>query len=198
MKKIPALLLYSRPMAIGCLLYLTALETQPIYWMITIISFTLLADIFDGIIARKLNVSTTQLRVLDTIFDLAFYIAVLYCVYRVNATSVIQNRYLLAAILALEILLYSVSLLRFAKVPSPHAFLSKCWGLWLAVELILLLLRVPGDHFSFALKFGILVHLERLLIYLLLPKWDHDIPSVYHAWLIRQGRPIQRHKLLNG
>lgn len=166
--------------------------------MVSIIIVTLLCDVFDGILARRFNVSTTQLRVLDTIFDLSFYLSVLFCVYRVNPIRVEQNLFLLAIILGLEILLYAISLTRFGKVPSPHAFLSKCWGLCLVIEFILLLLKVPGNHFTIALSFGMLVHAERVMIYWLLPHWEHDIPSVYHAWLIRQGRPIFRHKLLNG
>lgn len=198
MKKLPLFLLYSRPFAIAALLYLAMHAEQSVHWIIVIVATTLLADVFDGILARKFNVSSTQLRVLDTIFDLGFYLSVLFCVYQVNPIRVEQNLLLLAIIFGLEILLYAISLTRFGRVPSPHAFLSKCWGLWLVVEFILLLVKVPGNHFSIALGFGIMVHVERVLIYVLLPTWDHDIPSVYHAWLIRQGRPIFRHKLLNG
>jgi len=44
---------------------------------------------------------------------------------------------------------------------------------------------------------GFISHIERILITLLLPKWTHDIPSFYHAYLIRKGVGFKRNKLLN-
>ncbi len=95
-------------------------------------------------------------------------------------------------------MMYLVSLARFGKLPSPHAILSKFWGIYLVVEFSLLILGVNGSHFMFALYIGIFVHLDRVLIYILLREWDHDIPSSYHALLIRNGKSIHRNKLFNG
>jgi CDP-diacylglycerol---glycerol-3-phosphate 3-phosphatidyltransferase len=198
MRHIPAILLYSRPLAIGWLIYLAVNNQVNNPLVIGIILITLLADIFDGILARKFNVSTTTFRVLDTVFDLCFYSAVLFYIYRTNPTIVLDNGWGLVVIGCIEATLYATSLWRFGRLPSPHAFMSKCWGLYLIVEFILILTHVPGNHFTVALGFGVLVHLERVLIYTLLPMWEHDIPTVYHAWQRRQGQAIVRHPLLNG
>src|SRR5207302_1038405 len=44
----------------------------------------IVADIFDGIIARRLNVSTETFRLLDTLFDLFFYFSILFFISAVN------------------------------------------------------------------------------------------------------------------
>ena len=198
-KQIPQLLLFCRPIFIGVIAFM-AMAKPPLANAIVLgsIGVCLLADILDGIVARNLNVSTTQLRVLDTVFDLSFYLSVLGYIYSVNPGVIQHHEGLLVCILLLEAMLYLVSLLRFSKFPSPHAFLSKVWGLYLAVEFILLIFQVEGAHFRLALYFGVLVHLDRVAIYVLLKTWDHDIPSSYHAWLHRNGKPFVRHKLLNG
>lgn len=198
-KLIPNILLFSRPVFIGVIVFLAV--THPLHAnliVISLITACLITDILDGIIARRLKISTTQFRVLDTIFDLAFYLCTLGYVFSINRVALETNVQLIFSILTLEILLYLTSVIRFGRLPSPHAFLSKVWGLYLAVEFYLLILQIEGNHFQIALCFGVLVHIDRLLIYLLLKLWDHDIPSSYHAWLLRNGKTITRHQLLNG
>lgn len=48
-----------------------------------------------------------------------------------------------------------------------------------------------------AIMFGLISHIERILITLILPIWTHDIPSFYHGLLIRKGISFKRNKLLN-
>ncbi|MEI6021437.1 MAG: CDP-alcohol phosphatidyltransferase family protein, partial [Bacteroidota bacterium] len=65
-------------------------------------------------------------------------------------------------------------------------------------EFSLLILGINGIHFKIALIIGAFVHIDRLLIYLLLKKWDHDIPSTFHAYQLSRGKNIRRNKLFNG
>ena len=168
-------------------------------WIVlTLLYLGILSDIFDGIIARKLNISTQRLRLLDTVVDLLFYISLLLYTIQSNPSSWSNNRFGIIIILVLEGATYIISLIRFRKLPAPHAILSKFWGIYLVIEFTLLILGVGGLHFRFALYFGIVAHIDRVLIYSLLRTWDHDIPSSYHAFLLRQGKPIQRRKLFNG
>jgi CDP-diacylglycerol--glycerol-3-phosphate 3-phosphatidyltransferase len=158
----------------------------------------ILSDIFDGIIARKLNISTENLRLLDTFIDLLFYIALLIYILSRNPLILSDNLSFISIILFLEGLMYAISLIRFKKIPSPHAILSKFWGIYLVIEFTLLLLDVKGVHFKIALLFGILAHVDRVLIYSFLREWDHDIPSTFHALQLRAGKSIKRRKLFNG
>lgn len=158
----------------------------------------ILADVFDGIIARKLNISTENFRLLDTIFDLLFYLSILIFILSINRQAITDNLQLILIILTLEGFMYFISLARFGKLPSPHAIMSKFWGIYIVIEFTLLILGVKGNHFTIALFFGLMVHTDRLLIYCLLRSWDHDIPSAYHTLLLRQGKPIKRNKMFNG
>jgi CDP-diacylglycerol---glycerol-3-phosphate 3-phosphatidyltransferase len=158
----------------------------------------IISDVFDGIIARKLKISTQYFRVMDTIFDLLFYFSILGFIISVNPQSVRDSIILICCILILESLMYVISLFRFGMFPSPHAILSKFWGLYIVVEFSLLILGVPGSHFKIALVFGLIAHIDRVLIYIIIKQWDHDIPSSYHALMMRQGKQINRKKIFNG
>jgi len=197
--KIPKVLLYSR-LVFACITILfLLLKADQLKWIVLLLLYTgLLTDVFDGIIARKLNISTDNFRLSDTIIDLIFYISFLIFITATNPQQITGNIILISGILCLETMMYLVSLARFGKLPSPHAILSKFWGIYLVVEFSLLILGVNGSHFMIALCIGFFVHLDRVSIYVLLREWDHDIPSSYHALLIRNGKSITRNKLFNG
>ncbi len=48
-----------------------------------------------------------------------------------------------------------------------------------------------------AVVWGIISQLDVILIILILPKWQNDIPSAYHAYLIRKGISFKKSKFLN-
>jgi len=77
MKRLPILLIYSR---IGLGLIIIGLSLlQPAYFrtiIITLIALGLISDILDGIIARKLGISTAKMRRLDSTVDQFFWLAV--------------------------------------------------------------------------------------------------------------------------
>jgi CDP-diacylglycerol--glycerol-3-phosphate 3-phosphatidyltransferase len=196
---IPTILLYSRLLFGFIIVLLTLSHDTNARWIVLFLLYSgVIADIFDGIIARRLNISTEKLRTLDTIFDLLFYLAILFYINSIHGQELESNAQLILTIFILEGLMYGISLARFQKLPSPHAILSKCWGLYLLIEFTLLLVGVEGEHFTVALIIGLFVHVDRLLIYILLKYWTHDIPSSYHALLLRQGRQIRRNRLFNG
>jgi CDP-diacylglycerol--glycerol-3-phosphate 3-phosphatidyltransferase len=198
-KHIPIILLYSRLFFVFIIIYLTIFQSANAASIVLSLMYTgIITDIFDGIIARKLNVSTGNFRILDTIFDLLFYCSIFLFVYTVNPGPFSQNILFVSIILMLEFLMYFTSLIRFKKFPSPHAIISKFWALYLLIEFTLLIIGVPGNHFKIALIFGLMAHIDRLFIYLLIRNWDHDIPSCYHAFQLRQGKTITRNKIFNG
>lgn len=198
-KFIPKILLYSRLVFAFILLLLTVYQPNYVRFIVLLLLYLgVISDIFDGIIARKLNISTDNFRVLDTIFDMLFFFSILIFIYSVDQKSLYENRYLISIIFSLEMLMYLFSLIKFKILPSPHSILSKFWGLYMVIEFTLLIVGVKGNHFTIALIYGIVVHFDRFLIYLLLKKWDHDIPSSYHAFLLRQGKTITRNKIFNG
>ncbi|MGZ4054553.1 MAG: CDP-alcohol phosphatidyltransferase family protein [Bacteroidia bacterium] len=198
-QKIPLILLCSRLVFAFIVIALTLFHQEWIKYLVIVLMYAgLLSDILDGIIARRLNISTEQFRQLDTIIDLTFYMSLLFYIFYQNTNYFFENSYLIVGILVLEVLMYLISWFRFRKFPSPHAILSKFWGLYLFIEFTLILLGVEGWHFRIALCFGLVAHIDRVLIYSILGKWEHDIPSCYHAYLLRRGVSIKKNKLFNG
>ena len=197
-KLVPKLLILLR-LVIALVIFFVDSSSSPSTTIpiITLIYTGILSDALDGIIARKLNVATTSLRVYDTIVDLIFYLSAFYFAFELDGQMFKTNYILICIILALETSMYVISIFRFGRLPSPHAILSKFWGIYLVIELTLLVFQVQGMHFFISLCIGLVVHMDRLLIYSFIKKWEHDIPSCLHALWLRQGKEIVRNSLFN-
>jgi CDP-diacylglycerol--glycerol-3-phosphate 3-phosphatidyltransferase len=169
--------------------------------MIAVVLFTtgLLTDIFDGIIARRLNVSSEKLRRLDSSIDQVFFILVAAATY-IQCKAFFHNNFvLLAILLGTEALTYVVSFVKFKKEVATHAISSKIWTLILFATLIQIMVACKAPVlFQWCFYVGMISRLEIIAILLLLRRWTNDVPSVYHAILLRKGKEIKRHKLFNG
>ena len=159
----------------------------------------LISDILDGIIARKQNISSSTLRRLDSQTDMIFWLSIGLATWILYPQIISDNKIAIWIILLMEISVYLISLLKFKRETCTHAFLSKLWGITLLIAFTFLLgFNHAGFPFFLAIAMGLISHVDRILITLLLPKWTHDIPTAYHAYLIRKGKSFQRNKLLNG
>lgn len=198
--KSPLLLIFFRlilgPIMIGLSYkFGTAIRLELVF----LIVLGLLSDVFDGIIARKMNVSTEKLRRLDSQTDLVFWLCVGWCAWILNPDLILEHKFAIALIFAMEALTYIFSFLKFGKETCTHALLSKLWGLTLLVAFISIIgFGHAGIPLLVAVVFGIIGHLDVYLIIYFLPKWTHDVPSCYHAYLIKKGVAIKRNSLFNG
>ena len=199
MKRLPLLLIAFRFLLAPVMLYLGYFYKSTYSQLIVAILIAgLLSDIFDGIIARKQNTSTPTLRRLDSQTDMIFWLCAGFTAWFIWPDVIRANQQVVYILLGMEALCYLVSFLRFGKETCSHAYLSKFWGLTLLAAFIDLILNgQAGFLFYFCLMAGIISHLDRILITLILPKWQHDVPSAYHAWLIRKGKSFRRFLLFN-
>jgi len=200
MKKIPHFLIYSR-LALGILLICFSLIQIGNYKTIaiTFIIFGLLSDIFDGIIARRLNISTEKLRRLDSAIDQIFWLSITAATF-IQCSSFFYTNYLLLFILiGTEIATYAICYIKFKKEVATHAISSKVWTLLIFACLIQVIATCDSTTlFQVCFYVGMLTRLEIIGILFLLKTWTNDVPSVYHAVLLRKGKPIKRNKLFNG
>jgi phosphatidylglycerophosphate synthase len=166
---------------------------------IILIATGLLSDILDGIIARKLGVSTEKLRRLDSTIDQAFWLLVIAGLF-IRYPEFLSHHYQqILAIIILEVSCYLLSYLRFRKEVATHAISSKIWTLSLFICLVQVI--STGDSgilFQICFYLGLVSRLEIFLILILLPRWTNDVPSVFHAWKLKNGQPINRNDLFNG
>lgn len=197
-KNIPAALIWFRLLA-GLLIIRLAFTDADRGWIVLLMTTGLLSDIFDGIIARRLNISTQTLRRLDSSVDQVFWLSIVVATYIINPVFYKENWVSIVILLLAEALCYVVCYLRFRKEVATHAIASKIWTLILFATLVDIVLN-STSNFWFQLCFysGLLTRLEVLSILLLIREWTNDVPSVYHAILLRNGKPIKRNKMFNG
>lgn len=200
MKNIPYLLIFTRLLLGPIMILFTYHQIENIrLLLIAFIFFGLLTDIFDGIIARKNNVSTEKMRRLDSQTDLVFWLCTGWCAWLLNPEIIIENKNVIIILFLMEGLTYIFSFLKFGKETCTHALLSKLWCITLFAAFVSIIGFGYGGYFlATTIFFGIIGHLDVYLIIYFLPKWTHDVPSCYHAYLIKQGKTIKRHKWFNG
>lgn len=158
----------------------------------------LFTDIFDGIIARKAGVSSEKLRRLDSQTDLIFWLSLGFAVYWLNPEIVKEHWKSISLIFIMEALCYVVSLWKFGKETCTHAFLTKMWGLSLLIAFTFLIgFQTVNWAFYLCIVLGFISHLDVILIILILPKWQFDVPSCYHAWKIRKGKKRKKNLFFN-
>lgn len=194
MKNIPYLLIAIRFLFAPVIFFLAFTKAEESRFIILSLMFIgLLTDIFDGIIARKVGVSSEKLRRLDSQVDLVFWLSLGFAAYFIN-TELIKSQWKnIALIFIMEALCYIISFIKFKKETCTHAFLSKMWGLSLLIAFTYLIgFQQAGWAFYLTIILGFISHLDVILIILILPKWQYDVPSFYHAWKIRKG--IERKK----
>ncbi|RZK20670.1 MAG: CDP-alcohol phosphatidyltransferase family protein [Pedobacter sp.] len=200
MKNIPIALIYSR-LIIGFFIILLSIFHVNNYSVlaITFLSIGLLTDIFDGIIARKLNISSEKLRRLDSSIDQLFFISVAIATY-IQCPDFFKNNFIkLAILIGAEVMIYLVSYLKFKKEIATHSIGAKIWTLILFATLIEIMVHCKSAVlFELCLWVGLATRIEIAAIIFTLKKWTNDVPTIYHAIKLRQGKEIKRHKLFNG
>lgn len=200
MKRVPILLIFSRVVFGLIIVGLSVLQISYFKGIIvSLIALGLVSDIFDGIIARRLGISTLRLRRLDSTVDQFFWLMIVASAYIINPAFFKNNLLLILLLVGLEAMCYALSYLKFRKEVATHAIASKIWTLVLFATLIQIIVGTPSQVlFYICIYLGILTRLEIISIFIIIKNWTSDVPNVYHAVLIRKGKPIKRHKLFNG
>lgn len=182
---IPSLLIGLR-LAIAPLLLFDAWDRHTSEWFVISYIIAVLSDIFDGIIARKLGVSTIELRQADSWADICLYACIAGCTWLVypQVISQFQSPLLFAAIAQLS--LFVICLLKLRKFPSYHTYTAKIWGLALLIATVGLFGLGYTDTIWLAIALCLINTVEEIVITLILPKWQCDVLSVFHALTLRK------------
>src|SRR5690349_14950170 len=116
MTNLPKILIYSRLLS-GLLLIWFSFLQIPNYELVAIllIVFGLLSDIFDGIIARRLHISTEKLRRLDSGADQVFWLSVTAATYIQCKSFFVDHATQIVILLSVEALTYIICFIKFRK-----------------------------------------------------------------------------------
>jgi CDP-diacylglycerol--glycerol-3-phosphate 3-phosphatidyltransferase len=200
MKHIPSGLIVFRMVA-GAAILLLRIYHIPHYNIIAVslLIAGLISDILDGIIARRLGISSERLRRLDSAADQLFFILAAIATY-IQCTSFFHdNKFQLIILGIAEAAIYAVSWLKFKKEVATHAIASKAWVLTIVAVLIQVMLTCNSSWlFQICFYIGVITRLEIIGILLIIPSWANDVPSIFHAIKIKKGLPVKRNKLFNG
>ena len=180
MRWIPASLVASR-FLFGPAVLLLALRPGANVWLLGVLLASMLSDIFDGVIARRLNVATEALRVADSWADAWFFGCVGLAVLLVYPAVIAEFRIPIAIEVVLQGSAYVYDLVRYGRIASLHAYSAKIWGFSLYLGAIGLLVFGSTSLLWVAFACGIVSFLDALAIKSILPGWRHDVLSVFHA-----------------
>jgi phosphatidylglycerophosphate synthase len=178
---IPLVLTLSR-FAMAPVMVVSALLNAPPIVFGVCLTAAVLTDIFDGIIARRLKIATETLRRLDSTADSVFYGGTLIAIWILHKDMILDHRVGLLVLLCLEVIRYIFDYLKFGKEASYHAWSAKIWGLSLyAACMSVLVYSHDGKIAESAILIGCYADVEGLLISVILPTWQSDVASLYHA-----------------
>ena len=158
-------------------------------WYGVVLSVALLSDVFDGIIARKFGVATEKLRSLDSMADTVFYAGVFLVAVLKHPQLFIPFWVPLTCFFLLEVGRHVLDHIKFGRSAAYHMWSAKAWGIFLFVGFMeILVFDVAGIGFLGALTLGILTNLEGLWASIILREWQHDVPTIYHAFALNRQR----------
>lgn len=147
-----------------------------------------LSDIFDGVVARRLGVSTAGLRSADSWADRWLYVGVAIAAWVAHQDVVLAFRIPLLVVLGLQGLWWVVNLMKYGKPACYHTYSAKLWGISLLVAAIALFgAGYGGITLWIAILLGCVHTLEEIAMTFILPTWHHDVLSVVHALRLRRA-----------
>lgn len=181
---IPSLLVALR-LAIAPLLLLDASDRSIESGFIIGYIIAVLSDIFDGIIARRLGVSTERLRQADSWADICLYLCIAASVWLVHPQVISEFQVPLIVAIIAQLALFATSLIKFGKFPSFHTYTAKIWGLTLLTATVGLFGFSNTNTLWLAISMCIVNSIEEIVMTLILPAWHCDVLSIFAAIELR-------------
>jgi phosphatidylglycerophosphate synthase len=148
-----------------------------------------LSDIFDGIIARRLGVSTARLRQADSWADICLYLCIAASVWLVHPQVISDFKLPFIVAIIAQLTLFATSLIKFGKFPSFHTYTAKIWGLTLLAATVGLFGFNYTNTIWLTIGMCIVNSIEEIVMTLILPTWHCDVLSIFAAIELRNNYP---------
>ena len=170
-----------RIIAAPFLIYLIITSKYEIFkWLLAVSFFT---DLIDGFLARKFKVTSILGTKLDSIGDDLTVLTGMIGLFVINPEIILQHTYFFLIPFILLVIQISYALIRYKKLTSFHTYLAKLAALLQGVFLILFFLLDKPILILFyaAVLITILDLIEEIILVYLLPDWETNVHSFYHA-----------------
>ncbi|QLE56028.1 CDP-alcohol phosphatidyltransferase family protein [Nostoc sp. TCL26-01] len=156
-------------------------------WFLVGFVAAFISDILDGIIARRLDVSTANLRQADSWADVCLFSSVFVSAWLSYRDILIAEKLPLFIVIFAQLLWWIVNLIKYGKPASYHTYSAKLWGITLFIAIVALFgFNYAGITLWLTCIVGTIHSIEEILMTLLLPVWTHDVLSIFHALNLRQ------------
>ncbi len=179
---LPNLLSVYRLVIFPYVLYLIFNSKQEAYLLFFCIN--IVTDILDGAIARIFKQQTEFGARLDSLADIGSYILAGYGLIHFKWSVISHSYFWITTYLAVFVLVYIISYMKFGKFPSLHLYSSKISGALAGFFFFYLFVwGYNGLLFTIAIAWGILSLLEMIAVLLYLKKLKSDCKGLY--WVIK-------------
>jgi len=184
---VPNLLSGLRLVLVPVLLYL-AWTGRPTGFLITL-SASLLSDLFDGYLARRLGQATQLGTLLDSYGDFATYLTVPLCAWWLWPELIRREAWYAAAIVTSYTFPIALGYLKYGRLTSYHTYGAKLSAVVVGASALLLFAGGPPLPFRIATWVLVAAELEEIAITTLLPEWRSNVPSILHARRLLRAQP---------
>jgi CDP-diacylglycerol--glycerol-3-phosphate 3-phosphatidyltransferase len=153
-----------------------------------LLAVALITDALDGFFARRLGQTSSLGAQLDSWGDLAVFFAVPIAAWLLWP-EIIRREFFYVTVAMISFIVPIVAgWLRFRRLTSYHTWGAKATAVALAISTPILLLNGPPLLFRIAVLLLSCTALEEICITLILPAWQSDVRSLWHALAIRRHR----------
>ena len=193
-------LIFSRVLFAPLVIYLAMLPDRGwVRWWLRSSGSRLLGIFLTALLRVYFGIATPLMRRADSIADLIFWLGVGTAIWLWRPEIFRPHLWWIRIALLMECLTYVVSFLKFGKELAAHAYSGKLLGIGILLGFThLWWTGAPQWTLYMMLILANVSQLDRFGIAFFLPRWTPDTPSTYHAWRIKKGLPIKKHKLFHG
>lgn len=147
--------------------------------------FLMMTDWVDGKLAILLNQRTVFGARLDSVADATMYASVLFAAFWLKYDVLSAERLWIAAALGSYVLTNVAALIKYRRLPSYHTRGAKTSWLLMGLAILALFTDWSTWPIRLAMLAVTITNLEATLMTFLLPVWTADLPSILHAWRMR-------------
>ena len=158
-------------------------------WFAGLLAAGLLTDAFDGYLARRLKAESDFGRKLDSAADYATMLIGIAGIALLWPDIMHRELPWVFAALAAFFAVIIYGFVRLGRALCYHTWASKAFAVACALSLIPLLAEWTAVPFHAAIALQVLAGIEEIAIALLIPHHRGEMPTIWHAWRLRQSSP---------
>jgi phosphatidylglycerophosphate synthase len=167
-------------LVIAPMLIYTAWTGKPNVFLF-LLACSLFSDFIDGFVARRLNQTSKLGGKLDSWGDFATYMTVPICAFMLWPHLVKEEAPYVVIVVVSYGIPVAIGFLKYSRLTSYHTWGAKLSAILVGTTAFVLLLGGPATPFRVATVILALAEFEELAITAILPTWQANVPSFWHA-----------------